>query len=37
MLDVTLTAWAVTVGVVVALLAIDLTLAITRPSTSRRC
>jgi len=31
MLDVTLTAWAVTVGVVVALLAIDLTLAITRP------
>jgi tellurite resistance protein TerC len=30
-LEVTLTAWAVTVGVVVALLAIDLTLAITRP------
>jgi tellurite resistance protein TerC len=30
-LEVTLTAWAVTVGVVVALLAIDLALAITRP------
>ena len=31
MLDVTITGWAVTVGLVLVLLAIDLTLAITRP------